>query len=136
MSKKLGVREVKKHLRRISNEVGYEYTYEAPYFENEYGELEQGSECYYTDPEGKPSCIVGALLERVAPSALRSLHRYEWDNPYSPEVIAAHELVGAAVVDLGTWFTPEAVTMLIKAQKLQDGGCSWGETVDALDKQY
>lgn len=135
MSKLIGAKEVKRRLRRISNERGYEYVYEAPYYVNERGECVQGLECYYTDPEGNPSCIVGVLLKDVAPSTLNRLHQYEWDGGYEPNCVAVPDISHMKLVrgvDLYEIFEPEAVDMLIRVQKKQDSGMSWGKAVDQV----
>lgn len=135
MSKLIGAKEVKRRLSRISNERGYEYEYQAPLYENEYGEEVQALECYYTDPSGNPSCIVGELLKDVAPSALKRLHQYEWGGGYEPNCIAVPDISHRKLingVDLFEIFEPEAVDMLIRVQKKQDSGMSWGEAVDQV----
>lgn len=135
MSKKIGAKEVKRRLRRISNEVGYEYTYEAPWYEDAYGELVQALECYYSHRDGNPSCIVGALLHDVAPSTLKRLHQYEWDTLYEPNCVSVLDISHRKLVDgvdLYEIFEPEAVDMLIRVQKKQDSGVSWGEAVDQV----
>lgn len=135
MTKKIGAKEVKRRLRRISNEVGYEYTYEAPWYEDEYGEEVQASECYYTDISGNPSCIVGVLLKDVAPNVLKRLHQYEWGGGYEPNCVAVPDIANSKLVDgvdLFEIFEPEAVDMLFRVQKKQDSGMSWGEAVDQV----
>lgn len=133
MSKLITAKEVKRRLRRISNERGYEYVYESPWYEDEYGEEVQASECYYTDSSGTPSCIVGVLLKDVAPSTLQRLHQYEWGGGYEPNCVAVPDISHMKLVegvDLYEIFEPEAVDMLIRVQKKQDSGMSWGEAVD------
>lgn len=135
MSKLIGTKEVKRKLRRIANERGYEYVYEAPNYENEYGEYVQGLECYYTDPDGNPSCIVGEVLADVAPSTLKRLHQYEWDITYEPNCVSVADISRRQLVDgvdLYEIFEPEAVDMLFRVQQKQDSGMSWGEAVDQV----
>lgn len=144
MTKKITVKEVKRKLRRISNERGYEYKYEAPWYEDEYGELVQANECYYSDRDGKPSCIVGVLLHDVAPAIYRRLHQFEWDDiDYEPRAASVDELCneGSSVakvtgVEFSDFFEPEAIRALIVAQRSQDGGDSWGEAVDAVAERF
>lgn len=147
MSKLMGVRELKKRLRRIVNERGHEYTYIHPTYENEYGEEVEAAECYYTDQEGNPSCIVGALLSEVAPGRLKTLHHHEWVAPdvgYSvPNCFAVYELErgyhghgGHPIVDLGEVFTDEARRALATVQREQDQGKSWGDAVDEVYKRH
>lgn len=135
MSELIGAKEVKRRLRRISNERGYEYVYEAPIYENEEGEEVQAEDCLYTDIGGNPSCIVGELLNDVAPKALKRLHQYEWGGGYEPKSVSASEISyknRVEGVDLFEIFEPEAVDMLIRVQKKQDSGMSWGEAVDQM----
>lgn len=140
MTNKITAKEVKRKLRRIANERGYEYTYEAPWYEDEYGELVQASECYYSDRDGKPSCIVGVLLYDVAPDTYRRLHQFEWDDfDYEPHCVSIDELhdEGDTVaevtgVELSDIFEPEAIRALAVAQRAQDRGNSWGEAVRAV----
>lgn len=144
MTNKITVKEVKRKLRRIANERGNEYTYEAPWYEDEYGELVQGNDCYYSDRDGKPSCIVGVLLHDVAPDTYRRLHQFEWDDTaYYPCCASVEELYAEGKslrkvpgVELSDIFEPEAIKALALAQRRQDVGDSWGEAVDAVGKRY
>lgn len=133
-NKKLTEKQVKRKLRRIANERGHEYVYEAPYFEDEYGELVQGQECYYTNPEGTPSCIVGVLLADVAPQELKKIYQWEWDSGTKYPNCAAISDVADGVwvegVDLTDIFEDEAINLMERVQRRQDVGMSWGEAVD------
>lgn len=135
MGTKITSKEVKRRLKRIANERGYEYVYEAPHYEDEYGEVVQASECYYSDCDGRPSCMVGVLLNEVEPTAYRKLHQYEWDGHYEPRCVAVTELYGNSVVeevDLAEIFEPDALKVLQRAQAVQDRGETWGEAVKAV----
>lgn len=144
MTNKITAKEVKRKLRRIANERGYEYKYEAPWYEDEYGELEQASKCYYSDRDGNPSCIVGVLLHDVAPDTYRRLHQFEWGvTDYPPRCASIDELYaeGKSVakvtgVELSDIFEPEAIKAMALAQWLQDLGSSWGEAVDAVAERF
>lgn len=144
MTNKITAKEVKQKLRRISKERGYGYTYEAPRYEDEYGELVQASECYYSDRDGKPSCIVGVLLHDVAPDTYRRLHQFEWDDiDYEPRCASIGELYAegnsaakVTGVELSDIFEPEAIRALAEAQRIQDRGTSWGKAVDAVAERY
>lgn len=122
----LGAKETKKKLKRIVQEKGWEYVYEAPYYEDEYGEEVQGDECYYSDPAGNPSCLVGTLLKQEYPKFFEELRAQEWENGYTPEVIPISEIA------LDDYFTPEAQALLKKAQRMQDDSVSWGEVIEAM----
>ena len=132
MTKRLTYAQTKKKLRRIVNLKGHEYVYEHPIYEDEYGEDQQAMECLYTDSNGKPSCLVGALLAEVAPEKLKSLHSYEWEDLYDPQVVASTELVGVnpTGVDLSELFEEDALKLVHGVQRRQDGGCSWGDSLD------
>ena len=138
MGNKLGAKATLKKLRRIVNERGHEYVYEAPEYTDADGDLRQGDECYYTTPEGKPSCLVGALLAGVAPGVLSKLNNYEWADLYedgAPQVVPVFELYGErsqiSGVDLQDYFTIEALRVLNRVQDEQDAGKSWGTAVDS-----
>lgn len=136
MTKRLTYAQTKQHLQRIVNLKGHEYVYEHPIYEDEYGEHQQSRECHYTDSNGKPSCLVGALLAEVAPGKLKSLHSYEWEYRYDPQVVASTELVGVnpTGVDLSELFEEDALKLLHRVQHRQDLGCSWGESLDSATK--
>lgn len=145
MSKKITAQQVRKKLRRISNERGYEYIYERPTYEDEYGGIVEASECYYSGPDGKPSCIVGVLLHDVAPATYRKVHQYEWeeDGYDGPRCASVQALCAdsfmyeeATGVNLNDIFEPEAIQALKIAQRKQDDGYSWGEAVDAVAARY
>ena len=132
MTKRLTYAQTKKQLRRIVNLNGHEYVYEHPIYEDEYGEAQQTMECQYTDSNGKPSCLVGALLAEVAPGKLKSLHSYEWEDRYDPQVVASTKLVGVnpTGVDLSELFEEDALKLVHGVQRRQDDGHSWGESLD------
>ena len=136
MTKRLTYAQTKKQLRRIVNLKGHGYVYEHPIYEDEYGEDQQAIECHYTDSNGKPSCLVGALLAEVAPGKLKSLHSYEWEVQYDPRVVASTELVGEnpTGVDLSELFEEDALKLVHRVQRRQDDGYSWGESLDLAIK--
>ena len=136
MTKRLTYAQTKKQLRRIVNLKGHEYVYETPIYEDEYGEDQQAMECHYTDSNGKSSCLVGALLAEVAPGKLKSLHSYEWEGRYEPQVVASTELVGEnpTGVDLSELFEEDALKLVHRVQRRQDDGYSWGESLDLAIK--
>ena len=136
MTKRLTYAQTKKQLRRIVNLKGHEYVYEHPLYEDEYGEDRQASECHYTDSNGKPSCLVGALLAEVAPWKLKSLYSYEWQDRYEPQVVASTELVGENPigVDLSELFEEDALELIHRVQRRQDDGNSWGVSLDLAIK--
>lgn len=136
MTKKLTYKQTKKQLRRIVNLRGHEYMYQHPVYEDEYGEDQEALECHYSDSNGKPSCLVGALLADVAPGALKKLHVFEWENPYDPQVMASTELIGEnpTGVDLSDLFEGDALKLIHRVQRLQDYGNSWGESLDMAIK--
>lgn len=131
MTKRLTYAQTKKQLRRIVNLKGHEYVYENPIYEDEYGEDQQAMDCHYTDPEGKPSCLVGALLAEVAPGKLKSLHSYEWQVRTDPQIVASSDLVGVnpTGVDLSELFEEDALKLVHRVQRRQDDGYSWGESL-------
>ena len=132
MTKRLTYAQTKKQLRRIVNLKGHEYVYVYPWYEDEYGEDQEALECHYTDSNGKPSCLVGALLAEVAPGKLKSLHSYEWQDQYEPQVVASTELVGVnpTGVDLSELFEEDALKLVHRVQRRQDDAYSWGESLD------
>ena len=136
MTKKLTYAQTKRKLRHIVNLKGHEYVYEHPIYEDEYGEDQEAMECHYTDSNGKPSCLVGALLAEVAPGKLKSLHSYEWEDRYDPQVVASTELVGEnpTGVDLSELFEEDALKLVHRVQRRQDDGYSWGESLDLAIK--
>lgn len=136
MTKRLTYAQTKKQLRRIVNLKGHEYVYEHPIYEDEYGEDQEALECHYTDSNGKPSCLVGALLAEVAPGKLKSLHSYEWQDRYEPYAVGSAELVGEnpTGVDLSELFEEDALKLVHRVQRRQDDGYSWGESLDLAIK--
>lgn len=136
MTKKLTYAQTKKKLRRIVNLKGHEYMYEFPTYEDEYGADREAMDCHYTDSSGKPSCLVGALLAEVDPGKLKSLHSYEWDDRYEPRAVASVNLVGVnpTGVDLSELFEEDALKLVHRVQRLQDDGCSWGDSLDTALK--
>ena len=136
MTKRLTYAQTKKQLRHIVNLRGHEYVYEHTIYEDEYGEDQQSFECHYTDRSGKPSCLVGALLAEVAPGKLKTLHSYEWQDRYEPQVVASAELVGEnrTGVDLSELFEENALKLVHRVQRRQDDGYSWGESLDLATK--
>ena len=136
MTKRLTYAQTKKQLRHIVNLKGHEYVYEQLIYEDEYGEDQEALECHYTDSNGKPSCLVGALLAEVAPGVLRSLHSYEWEDRYDPQVVASAELVGEnpTGVDLSELFEEDALKLIHRVQRRQDDGNSWGVSLDLAIK--
>ena len=136
MTKRLTYAQTKEQLRRIVNLKGHEYVYEHPIYEDEYGEDQQAMECLYTDSNGKPSCLVGALLAEVAPEKLKSLHGYEWEDLYDPNVVASTGLVGVnpTGVELSELFEEDALNLVHGVQRMQDSGYSWGVSLDIAIK--
>ena len=132
MTKRLTYAQTKRKLRHIVNLKGHEYVYEHFIYEDEYGEDQRAMECHYTDSNGKPSCLVGALLAEVAPEKLKSLHSYEWEDLYDPQVVASNGLVGVnpTGVDLSELFEEDALELIHRVQRRQDGGNSWGVSLD------
>lgn len=136
MTKRLTYAQTKKQLRRIVSLKGHEYVYERPIYEDEYGTHREAMECHYTNSNGKPSCLVGALLAEVAPGKLKSLHVYEWEDRYGPQVVASTELVGVnpTGVDLSELFEEDALELIHRVQRRQDDGNSWGVSLDLAIK--
>lgn len=130
MAKKLGVRDVKRKLRRIVNTRGYEYVYEHPTYEDETGELVESDSCVYGDRTGAPSCLIGHLLAEVVPDKYRAITRKEWEG-YAPHSMIIGDLLTAELEGI---FTEEAGRILRHAQDNQDSGMSWGESLDAALK--
>ena len=144
--KRITAKQVKKKLRRIANAKGPEYTYVAPSYEDEYGDTVEAQECYYTDEEGNPSCIIGHLLAEDAPGALRVIHVAEWkggDLPYEgPACFQVTEFMknpvypyNNPIVDLTEIYTEDAIKVMATAQRKQDTGTSWGEVVGIVTDQ-
>lgn len=128
MTEKIGYEELADKLRRIAAERGVDYVYEAPTFVNEYGDPEQGEECYYTDPLGEPSCLVGMVLSEVSPETLAALHSYEWEySAYSPRCVSVGSI--SVGVPLDTLFTESALELLAHVQSNQDCNVPWGAAV-------
>ncbi len=136
MTKRLTYAQTKGQLRRIVNLKGHEYVYEYPIYEDEYGAHREARECHYTDSNGKPSCLVGALLAEVAPGKLKPLHSYEWQDRYEPQGVASTELVGVnpTGVDLSELFEEDALELIHRVQRGQDSYHSWGESLDLAIK--
>lgn len=136
MSKKIGVREVKRKLRRVVNEKGHEYQYIYPtYIAVDDIEVESDT-CLYSDNKGNPSCIIGVLLSRVSPETFNRLHQYEWDTSrLHPISVDVNNLCGDTSkvngVDLTDMFTKDAIALMIRTQGYQDNGSSWGVALDA-----
>lgn len=96
-----------------------------------------GPSCHYAW-DGKPDCIVGHVLASVG-VPLAELHYGDSsneENDFHPKNPGRYALGSAAPVieDLArdgiVDFTPVAVALLSEAQRLQDGGMSWGRAVE------
>lgn len=138
--KKISLKEAKRLVRRIVNEHGYEYQYIHEQYQNEYGVSQEVEYCLYTTADGKPSCIIGHLLRRVAPGALKQLHTTEWGDygTIGPESLTVLELDGyrKGVPDLTKLFEEDALPFLWSVQMEQDSGASWGKSLEESLARY
>lgn len=107
--------------------------------------------CLYVEDDGTPSCIVGHVIGYVKPSLLPLVgtwernecpERDEYDFPPKHTTIEQGFgfSTGATYVadslersDL-LRFTPEAVSVLSRAQRIQDGGETWGKALEEAKK--
>lgn len=140
MAKKMKLKETKKLLRRIVNEVGHEYTYDYEQFiDPDTGRVETADSCLYTTEDGKPSCIVGHAVAEVAPAALKQAHTFEWHGEHMtryqyPESDTVTGMDGDnGRPDYRKYFDEASINLLNRVQLHQDSGHSWG---DALDKAF
>lgn len=136
MTKKLSREETIHKLWEIASKKGSDYVYQAPEFENDFGQEFTADECYYSDSEGNPSCIVGHLLKQEFPEIFSKLNEMEWgrvasgkdDFPSCFEVRELHS--GDEPVDLSHNFDPIALRILEIVQRKQDRGVSWVKAVE------
>lgn len=90
-----------------------------------------GEYCAYTDADGTPSCIVGQVIFRLDPDALKEIHDHEWNQDgefiTSP---AAHALDWAT-----RNFTHAERKALRAAQYVQDQGGTWAKALEEFEQE-
>jgi hypothetical protein len=147
MSKVITRAEVAEALDKVVAERGQDYVY--PRAEN-------GDQCLYSFEDGRPACIVGAVIALVDPEGFERIVEKESPQPspyYGEEEVLVRREAGsvkaiAAIVgkergpEYGAWkpfvtFEDEAtVDALLEAQRAQDVNRPWGEArqefVDAV----
>lgn len=103
-----------------------DYIYKRPERRAKHG----GNACFYTTPEGAPSCIVGYVIARLDPELLQEIKGYEDRNrqsfPFSPYTKVARNPLNKVKAE----FEPDAIILLQRAQTEQDAGNTWGEALE------
>lgn len=89
-------------------------------------------ECHYTQPDGvggvQASCLVGDVINRLDPSALRLLRKA--DRTYAG--VPAYKLIENGYLAEDFW-TLAAGEVAADAQRLQDRGRPWGEALASAE---
>lgn len=97
-----------------------DYVYDSP---------SEGGECTYTTPAGEPSCLIGQVIFRLDPDALKEINREEWNDQ--------EEFVTSPTVCGLDWaydqLSDQERNVLRAAQVVQDQGGTWGEALNAFE---
>ncbi len=117
---------VLKTLADIVDEYGADHVYEY-----------SNSQCYYSDADGNPSCIVGHVIYRLDPETFARI--YAWENgengDYGERTSCAVRSLGNEGFELG-WESEREAASIIDAlghgQATQDLGGTWGEAEDTV----
>lgn len=125
--------EVQGILREIVDKVGEDHVYEQPTYQgyDEYTDdpVEvKAEECYYSNPDGTPGCLVGQLLAREFPEYYKEIHYIEWDKTKKNGTPPKAEPV-YCLPEISIKFTDDALVHLERVQNMQDLGASWGEAI-------
>lgn len=115
----IGIDETRELLREIvsSKPRDFRYKYETDSTGTEI------TSCAYTTTDAAPSCIVGHVMDSVAPDILTECYNKEWDD----EGNFLNSRAAYTVRELWDVFTPHAMILLDRVQKNQDGGVPWSE---------
>lgn len=89
-----------------------------------YPRSEMGDACWYGGLDGKPSCIVGNIINRLDPRAFAAVVDWEVNGGESGRVWQA--LAAASVVGDPIELTKAQADALQSAQDYQDEGHEWG----------
>jgi hypothetical protein len=116
----------KETLKALENVVkgNEDYIYVAPK-DREHFDGTFGSDCWYSDADGNPSCIVGFVAQKLAPEFFKELVKFENTKGVSESIVNT---------DAGTYFSDAALRALKKAQSAQDYGMTWGESLKDAEK--
>lgn len=95
-----------------------------------YEDAEGGEYCTYSTPDGAPSCIVGHVINRLAPEKFESIHLSEW----SEEGVFGVNF-GASIYDYSADEAANEVLQyaLRRAQMVQDSGGTWGQALEEYE---
>lgn len=125
--KELTADEVRAALQRAVDFKGADYVYRGP--------RGSGGSCWYANPNGTPSCIVGHVFADIDPEFYARLRKMEQDTGLSatvetifagddPEKWGLHPpRIGADVTEA-----------LSRAQAIQDTGRTWGDALEGYDR--
>jgi hypothetical protein len=87
--------------------------------------------CVYTSPDGKPSCIVGHVLDRLAPDVLPAITDATYYYESGAERATANVFDAAeAMCYVDERPDTDAKYLLVEVQRLQDLRHPWGEAVE------
>jgi hypothetical protein len=103
------VNVVSELLKRAVAEKGADYIYPGA-----------GEKCYYFEPDGTPSCIVGHVLYYLGAKAEDS-----WSDDWNEDTDVS-SLRYRGIVEM----TTDTMNLLRQAQMTQDSGISWGESIE------
>lgn len=116
--------QIVKAAERVVEELGPDYVYATKRRQNPQVSSQQ---CFYAEPDGTPSCIVGRIIDKLNHSAFEELKLLE-GGMWSPPALEA-------LFELNTEFTTEQMYALSAAQRVQDWGEPYGRALDALKEE-
>lgn len=93
------------------------------------GRINDGG-CYYSMPNGSPSCLVGFVVAKLNPDAFEKV--VEWEDGGDFGDVADMTNVTDGEFNIST----EVRRALQAAQEKQDSGAPWGEALDAFEAAY
>ena len=113
--------DVMASMERAVKERGADYVYKAP---------AGVGECVYVAPDGTPSCIVGWVVNDLAPGQLSRLKGA--DEEYGGT--AADQLTNGFLPS--DFWTERAANLAIEVQNDQDGYMHWGKAVSRAKERH
>lgn len=115
----LTLEETREKLTELVERLGPDTVYEVPF---------EALDCAYSTADGEPSCLVGHLIDAVAPEVFEMIHNEEWEDGVQVEPMNFAVLAegSEAVRDL---FNYETRVYLNMVQGLQDRGRTWGDVL-------
>lgn len=116
-------------LTEIVKEKGEDYVYT---FTPPHGSTPR---CAYTTQEGKPSCLIGIMLGKVAPQILELINKMEWNPLRGP--VGRVDSLHSIMRNREDWpFEDDDIPALSAAQNAQDYGEPYGSVLRQIQPFY